>query len=427
MTLYIILSLLLTVSIILLTSLGYLWGALLCALAVGLITVRLYLAVLKSRRNILTVLRAVEHNDYSFQLSTSRRTSGDSEVNRTLNRIKEIIRDAREEVRQHEAFLGVIIEQVPTGIIITTPQGHVRLINRSALRLLSLPVLTHLRRLDSLYPELYHTLTAQPGEGSKAVTIHTEKAIHHLSVESTSVVLQAESVRIVILHDIENELDRRETDSWIALIRVMTHEIMNSIAPIRSVSEVLLSSMRNATAPDEVTIGAVETIYNTSDTLIRFVEDYRKFSAVPQPQPVPFDLTKLLEQAVRLHEPELQRKAISVDIVTDGAPEVLTADPTLVMQVLHNLIKNAVEATPPDGQMTLTAYTADNGRTAISLFNSGELIPDDVKDYIFIPFFTTKAGGSGIGLSLSRYIMRLHGGNLRYRPVRGGVTFLMDF
>lgn len=427
MTIHLILCFVLTVAGIALAAIGHLWAAVACGAVALVITVRLYRAVRRSRANILTVLQAIENNDHTYYLSEGGALDSDRRFNETLNRIKHIIQTAREEVRQNELFLTKIIEQVPTGIIITTPEGTVKFINRAALRHLSLPVMTHLHRIGQVYPELFGLLSSMGDNDSRSFTIHTEKEARSLVFERTTITIATGTVHIYSIQDIEDELARRETDSWMSLIRVMTHEIMNSIAPIRSVSEILLSDMRETKKEDEATIQAIETIHDTSEGLIRFVEDYRKFSAVPQPQPSRIDVQKVVGQAVLLKEADFEDKGIAVKVSVADELSTLTADTNLIMQVLHNLLKNALEATPPDGRVHITAELSPARRPMIEVFNTGAPIPDEIKDYIFVPFFTTKDGGSGIGLSLSRYIMRLHGGNLRYRPHTDGVAFVMEF
>lgn len=424
---HLILCFVLTVASILLAAMGHLWLAVACGALALVITLRLYRAVRRSHANILTVLQAIENNDHTYYLSENGALASDRRFNETLNRIKLIIQTTREEVRQNELFLTKIIEQVPTGIIITTPRGAVRFINQAALRHLSLPIITHLHRIGQVYPELFDLLSSMTDNDSRSLTIHTEKEARSLVFERTTITIPTGTVHIYSIQDIEDELTRKETDSWMSLIRVMTHEIMNSIAPIRSVSEILLSEMRVAKKDDEATIQAIETIHDTSEGLIRFVEDYRKFSAVPQPQPGRVDVQKLIAGAVFLKEVDFRDKGIEVKVSVADELSALTADTALIMQVLHNLLKNALEATPLGGEVRITAQLNSSRRPTIEVFNTGAPIPDEVKDYIFVPFFTTKDGGSGIGLSLSRYIMRLHGGNLRYRPHTDGVVFVMEF
>ena len=422
MILYTFIGILLLAVAIILAFQGILWGAVLCGIGVAGMMVYGMFAFRRSKANVVTVLKAVQNQDFSFSLKDD-----DTGINRTLNQIKDHIRRIQKEVVDRELFLSIIIDRVPTGVIITTTEGTVRFINHAALTLLGLPVLTHLHRLRQVYPELYETLAAprppKGGEGTAGeVTLQTEKEVRELTVEQTVAELLDGSARIITLNDTGSRLDQKETDSWMSLIRVMTHEIMNSIAPIRSISEVLLDELK-----DPVTHQAVQSIHDTSDNLIRFVEDYRKFSSVPQPQPEAIELEPFFKQATTLFDPELWERSIALRIeFREGVMEV-RADSSLLMQVLINLLKNALQAVPEGGEIALTSDMGSAGRPILLVYNSGAPIPEEIRPYIFVPFFTTKEGGSGIGLSLSRYIMRLHGGNLRYLPGKEGATFVLEF
>lgn len=419
MIIYTTLSILLIASSIALAFIGYLWAAVGCGVVSVLLVLRSHRALRRSKANIATVLMAIKNDDHTFSLK------GDSMgVNQTLNQIKALIQKTKKEVRDQERFLSIIIDQVPTGIIISTPDGTVRCVNHAALRHLSLPVLSHLHRIRQLYPELFSTLCEMKDSDRRSIVIQTAKDVEQLTLERTSVELASGLAHIFTINDINNQLDQRETDSWISLIRVMTHEIMNSIAPIRSISEVLLDADDTW---DDAARSAVQTIHDTSDHLIRFVEDYRQFSAVPTPILSPIEPEPLLQQVGQMMSTDMRRKEISLTIDTSRCDDTLSADRHLLMQVLQNLLKNAIDATPLGGEIIITADTGSSGRAIINVYNSGSPIPDDVRRYIFIPFFSTKEGGSGIGLSLSRYIMRLHGGNLRYRPEAHGSTFVIEF
>lgn len=423
MKIYLILSIALITAAITLAAMGFIWGAILCGLLASLLMMRSYKVFRKSQQNIITVLKAVENNDHTFYLKENNGESSNKGFNQTLNQIKHLIQETQKEVRDQELFLSQIIEQVPTGIIIMNEEGSVRFINQSALTYLSLPVITHLHRIHQVYPELYDTIIECPENESKSVVIQTEKEIQQLIVEKSHTSLASEVVTVITINDFNSELEQRETDSWISLIRVMTHEIMNSIAPIRSISEILLSQEQHQ---NEEIYPAIKTIHDTSDRLIRFVDDYRKFSSVPQPQPSELLLELLIAESAALIMGDLKAKSIALNIDLSAEVEVISADKNLMMQVLQNLLKNALEATPEGGIIEITSGRTVSKKLFIQIFNSGEPIADDVRPYIFIPFFSTKAGGSGIGLSLSRYIMRLHGGNLRYVSHPKGSSFLLE-
>ena len=232
-------------------------------------------------------------------------------------------------------------------------------------------------------------------------------------------------MRLISFQSIGNELESKEIESWIRLIRVMTHEIMNSVAPITSLSETMLSILRSGSTESEgmrkTTVEAFETIHSTAKGLSTFVESYRKFSAIPQPEIKPFPLNELVAQVVNLHAQSAADRNIRIQIVaTDNL--CLSADKNLIMQVLVNTLKNAIEAANEHGEIEIDFSQRQSGKIVISVANTGSPISKDIIPFIFTPFFTTKEGGTGIGLSVSRYIMRLHGGNLLHSVSPKGMT-----
>ena len=247
------------------------------------------------------------------------------------------------------------------------------------------------------------------------------------------------SLRIITLNNIGSELEAKEMESWIRLIRVMTHEIMNSIAPITSLSESLLFSFRSRAtemAGNSLylnTVDALETINATTKGLLNFVESYRQFTRIPQPQIVPLDTKQLLGKVIHLCSPKMREAGVEAKVIQEGEIPVLYADENQVLQVLVNLVKNAVEAFGGEeggaasGRKIELAIITSSRQTVSEVRNNGTPIPQEVLPHIFVPFFTTKETGSGIGLSLSRYIMRLHGGNLKHYVVREWTVFGMVF
>lgn len=395
------------------------WASLLL-IALGVVVLVLYNKLRRHRASVGVILKAIENSDYSYRLSPQdgRLTS------ETLNRIKAIVLSAREDIRTSEAFLTDILSQVPTGVVIIEDGGRVRYANEAALRLLSVPLLGHIRRLESVYPELTTALLGMRDGETTVQTIYSERESRQLGLSLSEVVHKGERLRIIVLSDIEGDLDRHETDAWIRLTRVLTHEIMNSVAPIRSISEVLLSD-EELFEVSPSSRAAIESIYSTSGHLISFVDSYRRFSSVPQPQLARISLIEVVQRALVLLGGEMTER--SINLVLEGEDQEADADAGLIYQVLHNLLRNALDATSRGGEIHIRLQSGAHARPVIEIYNTGEPISEEVRAHIFIPFFSTKEGGSGIGLSLSRYIMRLHGGNLRYRPSIGGSTFVMEF
>ncbi|MDR0728900.1 MAG: PAS domain-containing protein [Prevotellaceae bacterium] len=379
-------------------------------------------------RNFLFLLDALKNGDYSFYFSETKLSTREKELNRMLNRIKEILISARREVIENENFLSLIIESVSTGIIIIDDRGIVQRVNQPALALLGLPHLSHINQLQAVnetFPSLFREIKS--GD-SVQITIPTEREELQISLRVSQIRLKRGMMRLLALNNIGNELEIKEMESWIRLIRVMTHEIMNSIAPITSLSEIMLSVHRDndPTPPDnlpQTTFEVFKTIHATASGLLSFVESYRRFTSVPKPKKQDFDLRTLLDKVHNLHEPAIRESGIEMRVKL-AEPIILCADESLISQVLINLVKNAIEACEPGSRETiiLSADRTAAGHISVHVANSGQPIPPDILPHIFVPFFTTKSAGSGIGLSVSRYIMRLHGGKLQHTLSKEGMT-----
>ncbi len=380
---------------------------------------------IKFNQNIIFLLNALDNGDYSFHFSETKRSTREKEINMVLNRIKEILVNAREEVMENEKFLSIIVECVPVGIIIMDELGGITTVNRTVLQWLGMPSLTHVNQLGNVnetYPNLFRNL--QPGDSPQLI-ISNEREELQISLQVTETNLKQGMIKVITFSNIGNELENKEIESWIRLIRVMTHEIMNSIAPISSLSDTLLGILRSNSGNTESlrknTVEAFETINTTAKGLLSFVGSYRKFTTVPQPVVKPFPAKQMVEQVVNLHSQSANEKNVDIRLISSGDID-LHADKNLVMQVLVNVVKNAIEATNENGEVRIGIEQLPDGKTIIDVANTGTPIPKDILPFIFIPFFTTKEKGNGIGLSVSRYIMRLHSGNLLHSVSPKGMT-----
>ncbi|HBK30893.1 sensor histidine kinase [Limibacterium fermenti] len=394
---------------------------------------RLHRSYNQFNKNILFLLNALDNGDYSFNFTETNLSRRERELNQMMNRIKEILSKARKEVIENEKFLSVIIESVSTGIILLDEDNRLMHINRTVNELLGMPVFTHLNQLATLdpsFPDLFRTLEASD---TKTIHIANEREEVQISLRVSEIIMKRRKVKIITLSNIGSELDYKEMDSWIRLIRVMTHEIMNSIAPITSLTDTLLFAYRQAPhAPDnelmQDTVEAFQTINTTAKGLINFVNSYRKFTGVPKPQLKPVALSALIERAVALESPLFEEKGISVDRNVPPGDQLRSVDESQVMQVLVNLLKNASEAiVAGKGGRIKIELREEKDRFHVDVCNNGEPIAAEVLPNIFVPFFTTKNAGTGIGLSVSRYIMRLHGGNLSHFTQHEWTVFRMTF
>ena len=358
--------------------------------------VRLYRHYRRNIKKVRFLFDAIDNGDFSFNFPTEKRNKEDNILHQSLNRIKLFLQHTREEQMEREKYYEQILNAVDTGIMVVDSHDNILQHNQAALRLLDADVLTHINQVREKLKD------------------------EHLAKHETQAMLKDKHVRIIALSDVSNELSNQEVDSWIKLIRVLTHEIMNTITPVTSLSETLLKELGSQELPSADSASAeqaklkqgLETIHKTGTELLAFVNNYRRFTHVPQPQPALFYVEPFLERMAMLCNHEVEIEVTPKDLLA-------YADESLISHVVTNLLKNAVEAfnglqsePTTKASIRLHAYTNEQEAIIIDVSNNAGLIPDDVASHIFIPFFTTKPEGSGIGLSLSRQIMRVSGGSL---------------
>lgn len=352
------------------------------AVAVALY-VRLLLHYRRNTRKVAFMFDAIDNNDLSFAFNTSGVPTDDALLNRSLNRIKLVLAHARDEAVEREKYYEQIMDAAGTGLLVTDAAGHILQHNHAATVLLQRQVLTHLDQVRS-----------RLDDGT-------------LSLRETYTTLRGERVRIIAVSDINSELANREVDSWIKLIRVLTHEIMNTITPITSLSQTLL---RNATGEQRE---GLETISRTGSELMAFVDNYRRFTHVPQPQPKLFYVKPFAERMARLAPCEVEVNVCPADLL-------VYADEGLMARVMSNLLRNAAEAMDAADEVHgsqgrkvwIDAYTGSDDSVVMDVCDNAGIIDADTAQHVFVPFFTTKPGGNGIGLPLARQIMRVSGGTL---------------
>lgn len=365
--------------------------------------IRLYRHYRRNIKKVIFLFDAIDNVDFSFNFPMQGVSKNDRILHQSLNRIKAFLQHTREEQMEREKYYEKILNMVDAGIMVVDSHDNVLQHNQAALRLLDTDVLTHLNQ------------------------VKTKLKDEHLSKHETATMIKDKPVRIIAISDVSHELSNQEIDSWIKLIRVLTHEIMNTITPVTSLSETLLKELeedmhwegRFATCPNspkekDLRIG-LETIHKTGTELLSFVNNYRRFTHVPQPQPSLFYVEPFLNRMAMLCNHEVSIKVSPKDLIA-------YADESLIAHVVTNLLKNAVEAIKEKEStevsedkhafIRIKAYANEQEAIVIDVTNNAGIIPDDIAAHIFIPFFTTKKEGSGIGLSLSRQIMRVSGGTL---------------
>ena len=372
-------------------------------------------------RNLDFIFGAVRNNDFSFRFVENPLRTEHSVVNHSLNRIKEVLDEAKMKALEKERYFEAVIECANVGIVILLENGAVVQNNSKALKLLGVPVLGHVGRLQGVSQSLAETLLKIAPMEKRSVCFSTESGEVNLLLSCSVMQYEGQELRIVSIEDINRELDMQEGLAWEKLTRILTHEIMNSLAPVTSISGTLLNSKGNA----EVLQQGLETIHGTSDRLMKFVDSFRSVTRIPLPKKEPFYLLELFNEAVPLIAPGDIRLVLAVD----PKDTMIYADRVQLQQVVVNLLKNAVEACSfRDGErwIELRSHIAPDERVHIEISNNGGAIPADVAENIFTPFFTTKRDGSGIGLAVSKQIIRLHGGTLSLsQNSNDRVTFLI--
>lgn len=383
-------------------------------------TLTLYNSV---NRKIAYFFESIENDDYSINFIERKGTSSEMFLSYILNKMKNIIQKTRIESQQKEKFYELILESIHSGIVVLNPKGFVVQTNVAAMKLLGLSVFTHIRQLDRVDPALTALFdTIRPGD-NKTFSLTMERGTVQLSIKVSGLTVDKENVRLVVVHDINNEMDEKEIESWIKLIRVLSHEIMNSIAPITSLSDTLLTLYEDENVADnDIRMNAVNGLHVISETskgLVAFVESYRKFTRIPTPEKELFNVSEFIQRIVILCSAEDNFNSVKIDMTQVPEDLKLYADSNLLGQVMINIVKNAIQALSgrPGALIEVAAYKTDDDRTVFTIKDNGPGIPEELMKQIFVPFFTTKEQGSGIGLSIARQIMRAHGGSIRVHSV----------
>lgn len=403
---------------------NYLGGALAAAGIIGL-TGLIFYFINTTNRKLTYFFSALENDDYTIRFVENEGMQSERLLNHILNRIKSIIQNTRIEIQQKERYYELILNSISSGVIALDDNGFVLQLNRFALKLIDLEVFTHVSQLRKVSPVLVEAFKEiRPGENRRG-TYTNERGSIQLLITASGITVNGKHTRLLVINDIENEMDEKEIDSWIRLIRVLAHEIMNSIAPITSLSDTLLEIHKTnpaAHTPETIrqnTINGLQVISETGKGLVSFVESYRKFTRIPQPEKEIIELNEFIQRMIILCSMEPNFSAITIQ--TQLTPENIRvyADPNLLGQVMLNLMKNAIQALQnrENPILRVVAEQLPTGNIRLQVIDNGPGIPSDMINEIFVPFFTTKNEGTGIGLSIARQIMRAHGGNLKVSSI----------
>lgn len=353
------------------------------------------------------IIRAVKNDDYSFRFTENPNRTENVLVNSALNEIKDVMDEKKRLIREDEKNFELIMECANIGIMLLMENGTVVHVNSKALGIFSLQMISHISFLKSQSEELVNVLQDIKPSEQHVVRYNTEIAEVNLVLSCASINYKGKNLRVVTIGDIAKELDNQEVKVWENLTRILTHEIMNSLAPITSISNTLIDNIDDSEKIGE----GLEVIHSTSERLMNFVNSFRQVTRVPMPQKSPFYLKEIIDNVISLVD--FQNIKLEVDI--NPIDIMLYADKSQMSQVLLNILKNAIESCDSDNKLyniEIKAFIDNEERIHIELSNNAGKISDEIAENIFTPFFTTKRDGSGIGLAVSRQIIRLHGGTL---------------
>lgn len=382
-------------------------------------TVTAILTTRKTRRKVSYMLDALEDKELNFRFDENRLFG--RKFNRTLNRLRNIFDKERHEIMEQERFYGQMLDHVQTGVVViesdkgapSIHEGRVIYCNSTALNLLGLATFGHIRQLRTISPALEEAFRNVSDNREERAEYYNESGQKRISLTASSASIGGKAVKVVAFNDISNEMAENEQESWTKLIRVLTHEIMNTVTPIASLSDTLSEYIGNSEDSEynsDIRSG-LETISQSSKGLIKFVESYRNLTRVAAPVRKAFLVRELMERVIQLTGQQAEEQGVRLEFTEKAEDILLYADEGQISQILVNLVKNAIQASATSVEIVAEMDLAEN--VIIHVINNGRPISKESQEEIFVPFYTTKQEGTGIGLSLSRQIMRLHNGTLR--------------
>jgi nitrogen fixation/metabolism regulation signal transduction histidine kinase len=378
----------------------------------------------QTNRKIAYFFDAIKNEDFTLRFPEKLSVKSLEELNHSLNMLNSMIQDIHLKKQAQEQYYQEILRQADIGIFTINPKGHILYANPTVQELLNYRPLNHVKQLNQVDKELYTLFAELKPFGNTIFKLGNERGKKELSLKCTPIVIEGEQLLLVVAHDIHKELDEKETDSWVKLIRVLTHEIMNTITPITSISESILNYFKKANDQEIPTHFSEQQIKNTTkglevikeqgSDLMSFVQSYRNFLSIPEPDRELVPAKSLFEKIIVLLQEQKANSSLTIKTQIEPIGLEFYIDQKQLTQVLLNLGKNAKQSLEgiDEGYIHFTAGITASNKKFIQVTDNGAGIPENLIDEIFVPFFTTKNTGTGIGLSLSKQIMRLHGGSI---------------
>lgn len=369
-------------------------------------------AASKMHSKVRYMLDALEDKETNFRFDETR--IFDRKFNCTLNRLRYIFENEKKEIKEQEEYFAQMLNHVNTGVIATEygcknhkNDGRILYFNKTAENILSISSISHLRQLSLIDASIAEAFENVCPSVEKRVSFYDERGQKTIALNASTAHINKTTVKIITFNDITSEIATSEEISWNKLIRVLTHEIMNTVTPIASLSEMLSKEIENGIDQEELKKG-LETISDSSKDLVKFIDTYRCLTRIPPPVKKVFYFKELAERIINLTREMAPDTIICYTEKSDDI--ILYADESQISQIIINLVKNAIQAEA--SKISITAEIDASERVIVNISNNGRPISADSQKEIFVPFFTTKQDGSGIGLSISRQIMRLHKGTM---------------
>lgn len=404
----------------------------------------LYYWLEKSNREVISFLESIQWDDFSHTYPEKPNGSSIDHLYHEFNSVMRKFRDIRTEKEAQYQYLKTIVQYVGIGIITFEKNGEVQIVNAAAKKLLGIKHLRNIKQLTTVNDKLVTTLKELRTGGRDLIKIGKNEDEVQVAVYAIELSMRGKEFKLISLQNIQSELEEKEMEAWQNLIRVLTHEIMNSVTPISSLAATIETEVKefldNEHEVNPITNEQLEdfhlalhTIHRRSDSLIKFVSDFRNMTRITLPNLGDVFLKPLIDHVLALLKPEIEKREIQI---VNEVPKNLSIliDELQIEQVVINLVKNAIEALAENDDLdkvkilTLKAEARKDGGALVYIRDNGPGIEEEAVKKVFIPFFTTKKSGSGIGLSLSRQIMRHHQGNISVKSVvNEGTEFLLKF
>src|SRR5687768_14809145 len=399
-----------------------LFAAMLMGIIIIVELVEIFKFISQTNRKLTRFLESVRYSDFISGFAADNRLGKSfKELNIAFNEVLEAFRKARSEKEEHWQYLNSVVQQVRTGILSFDTDGNIQLMNANAKKFIGVNAMRNIRELIQINPKLYHALNSV-GAGKSELYKGSNEL--YLTIQSTELRIRGIDVKLVTLQNIQPELQKQELEAWQNLTRVLRHEIMNSITPISSLTstlrEILDHDMERKNShyelkeegADDLREG-LSTIENRSKGLIKFIDAYREYTSLPKPKMSLVRLKDVIDKVAQLMKPELRKTRIVFTCECTSEYLTIQADVEMIEQVLINLLKNAIEALAETSEPRLELVGRyDENSVKIEVIDNGPGIIKEALEHIFVPFYTTKRTGSGIGLSLSRQIMQMHNGSI---------------